>query len=172
MPGLSQAGQWIPYHHLGREVFLVPVRWGEDGWFQAGVNGEVGEWMEMDLEPSGNQEPTNYDASFQILEDATCRWCYLRDPKKDNYRLFNHRLRLRGTDVSLDDVDSPSFIGIRQSELYTNLNVNVNCDTGEAGITFYMDENHHYDLALINDGNQKKIILRICIGDIKSVVGK
>ena len=39
--GFRQIGQWLTYHHLGREVFLTPVTFGEDGWFTAGHNGTV-----------------------------------------------------------------------------------------------------------------------------------
>lgn len=170
--GFRQIGQWAPYHHLGREVLLVPVEWREDGWFQAGVNGEVEPWMEMNLEVQEGQQPANYDASFSILREDIHRWCYLRDPQKDNYQFIDNGVRLRGTSITLNDVASPTFIGIRQSEFYTKLKVNVDCNIGEAGITFYMDENQHYDLAIINETNEKSVNLRLCIGDVKSIVKK
>ena len=34
-----QIHMWQTYHHLGREVCLVPVKWRDDGWFEIGVNG-------------------------------------------------------------------------------------------------------------------------------------
>ena len=45
--GFRQNGDWSPFHHLGRETFLVGVHWREDGWFEAGENGAV--YPEMDI---------------------------------------------------------------------------------------------------------------------------
>lgn len=170
--GFRQAGMWVPYHHLGREVFLVPVYWGEDGWFKAGVNGLVEKLMEMDLETTQVQEHGKYNASFETLGEGNVRWCYLRDRQKENYQFTEKGVRLRGTKVSLNDIDSPTFLGIRQSEFDTDLQVKVSGNAAEAGVTFYMDENQHYDLAVINENNVKKVILRLCIGDLKCVTNQ
>ena len=35
--GFRQIHMWLPYHHLGREIFLTPVKFGTDGWFTASV---------------------------------------------------------------------------------------------------------------------------------------
>ena len=37
--GFRQIDIWQPFHHLGREVFLMPVQFGKDGWFTAGLDG-------------------------------------------------------------------------------------------------------------------------------------
>jgi alpha-N-arabinofuranosidase len=168
--GFRQAGQWVPYHHLGREVFLVPVHWRDDGWFEAGVSGIVKQRMEVSFPYPVSKQEISYNASFPILKNNPSRWCYLRDPVFENYEFFDDGIRLRGTCVSLNDIDSPTFLGIRQSEFHTNLAVKVKCSAGETGVTFYMDENHHYDLAVSCEDNKKKVLLRLCIGDLKSVV--
>ena len=49
MSGIRIQSDWMPFHHLGREVFLVPVTWDNDGWFTAGVNGTVESVMDMPL---------------------------------------------------------------------------------------------------------------------------
>ncbi|MNE76079.1 hypothetical protein D3C80_1722920 [compost metagenome] len=41
--------------------------------------------------------------------------------------------------------------------------------SGEAGLTLYMDELHHYDLAVIQDQDGCRVIERLNIGDVKSV---
>lgn len=45
--GFRQIGVWQPYHHLGREVFLTPVTFREDGWFTAGNDGTTDESYEI-----------------------------------------------------------------------------------------------------------------------------
>ncbi len=168
--GFRQADVWIPYHHLGREVFLVPVAFDENGWFTAGMAGTVRDKMEMPL--SICAEETSYDASISLLLENPHRFCYLRTPNFENYQITEDKILLKGTNITLEQADSPTFLGIRQSEFKTDLRVNVSCSTGEAGITFYMDESHHYDLALSNLDNGKKILLRLCIGDLKVVVNE
>ncbi|MDF2586935.1 MAG: Beta-xylosidase [Anaerocolumna sp.] len=170
--GFRQAGMWVPYHHLGREVFLVPVKWRDDGWFEAGINGTVEQVMEMDIKTTSAQSAMNYNVSSSTLGDNELRWVYLRDPKKENYEFIEDGIRLKGTTVSINDRDTPTFIGIRQSEFYTNLKVNINSNAKEAGATFYMDENHHYDLAVTNENNERKVMLRLCIGDINAIVNQ
>lgn len=169
--GFRQQGEWQPFHHLGREVFLVPVQWGEDGWFRAGVNGTVKEEMEFPLE-SGEIQEMDYDVSFDKLSDDGLRWCHLRGFQKENYRFVDGGVHLRGNRFGLDDVDEPTFLGVRQSEFDTSLRVTVSGDSQEAGVTFYLSEDHHYDVAVLSEEGKKKLILRLCIGDAKSVVAE
>lgn len=161
--GFRQSGEWQPYHHLGREVFLAPVNWQEDGWFTAGEQGIVTEWMDVDL--SGQQDMDMYQVSFENTGAEDLRWSYLRDYHKENYQFTDRGLRLKGTKITLDEADTPTFAGIRQSEFHTCLNVAVSGEAKEAGITFYMDENQHYDLSLVQEKGERKAALRLRIGD-------
>lgn len=165
--GFRQSGEWQPYHHLGREVFLAPVFW-QNGWFTAGDCGIVTEWMEMKLD--AREQKQNYDVELSKMDLSHPRWCYLRDYHKDNYKYENGILRLRGTEVTLEEADTPTFIGVRQSEFDTSLTVIVSGKAKEAGVTFYMDESEHYDLALVQDGNGTRVIARIKVGDAQAVL--
>lgn len=170
--GFRQSGIWQQYHHLGREVFLVPVYW-QDGWFTAGEQGNVTEWMDMNLNTS--EQKQDYDVELDKMDLSNPRWCYLRDYHKENYKYCKNQnengvLKLRGTSITLEEADTPTFIGIRQSEFNTNLRVMVSGEAKEAGITFYMDESEHYDLAFVQDESSKKIILRIKVGDAQAVL--
>lgn len=166
--GFRQIGMWQPYHHLGREVFLAPVTWGEEGWFKAGDQGIVTEWMDVDLD--GNQDMDKYHVSFEDVGSSYLRWSYLRDYHKENYAFADKRLRIRGTAITLDEADTPTFVGIRQSEFHTRLKVTVSGQAKEAGVTFYMDESQHYDLSLIQQDGKRQIMLRIHVGDAVCVV--
>jgi hypothetical protein len=46
-------------------------------------------------------------------------------------------------------------LGFRQSEFVTELSVTVGGNAAEAGFSFYMDEDQHYDLALIWQGENR-----------------
>lgn len=166
--GFRQIGQWLTYHHLGREVFLAPVTFGEDGWFTAGHHGTTLTSFETDRIPDTvvQQEKKNY--TFENT-DWNLDWCYLRHPAVDNYQLEQDKLTLTGTEVTLDVPASPTFIGIRQRDFEAVISCEVKLSSGEAGITLYMDEQHHYDLAIRKHGAQYSVIERLNIGDIKSI---
>ena len=77
---------------------------------------------------------------------------------------------LRGTGITLDNpVHSPTFIGIRQQELYGHMQVTLSSSEGEAGITIYMDQTHHYDLALLHTEKECRLIKRRTIGDMQYI---
>jgi alpha-N-arabinofuranosidase len=164
--GFRQSGIWQPYHHLGREVFLAPVSWDEEGWFHAGENGTVAEWMDMGLS-AAEQRVDCYDISGIDLADP--RWCYLRDYHRENYIYEDGVLKLRGTGLTLEEADTPTFVGVRQSEFETKLCVTVGGNAAEAGFSFYMDESQHYDLALVQNEGKSEVVLKLKVGDAQAV---
>ncbi len=163
--GFRQAGDWSPYHHLGREVFMTPVTFGDDGWFTAGNNGTT----ELSYEISGD-----FAQERKMLEtfentDWNLDWCRLRHPREENYSLSDSSVKLTGTDITLDQADSPTFIGIRQKDFCAEISCNVSANGGEAGITLYMDEQHHYDIAVVDGECGAEAVLKLNIGDIKHI---
>ncbi len=167
--GFRIQSDWMPYHHLGREVFLVPIHWDEDGWFQAGVNGTVTKEMEMDIVTT--QDYTGkYDVTFRKMKEEGVRWRHLREYHAENYEFMENGVRLKGNQFTLNDVDAPAFLGVHQSEFNTDLQVELSSEALEAGITFYLSEYHHYDLAMVCQDGKKKLLLRLVIGDAKAVV--
>ncbi|WP_172197054.1 glycoside hydrolase family 43 protein [Saccharibacillus qingshengii] len=169
--GFRQIGRWLTYHHLGREVFLAPVTFGEDGWFTAGHDGlTLTQFTTGRIPETVRQREKKLD-TFENT-DWSLDWCYLRHPVTSNYELGEDMLRLRGTAVTLDEAASPTFIGLRQK----NFDAAIACEVrlsgreGEAGVTLYMDENHRYDLAVRTDADSSlSVIKRLNVGDIKSI---
>lgn len=166
--GFRQIGQWLPFHHLGREVFLTPVTFREDGWFTAGADGTVTSIVDTDRI---SDTVVQQDKKCFTFENTSWNkdWCHLRVPVMENYTLDESCLKLRGTQITLDQADSPSFAGLRQKEFCAQISCEVHIAGGEAGITLYMDENHHYDLAIRRAGHGFAVIERLNIGDVKSV---
>lgn len=169
--GFRQSDIWQPYHHLGREVFVTQVYWQEDDWFTAGTDGVVCEWENLHI--AGEQQvKSSYDLTLDVPLSNNPRWTYLRDYKEENYRLEKEKLYLRGTTITLDEPDSPTFIGVRQSEFFTHLYVEILGEAAEAGVTFYMDEYHHYDLFCTQESGKKWVLLRLRIGDAQQTIAK
>ncbi len=163
--GFRQIHMWRAYHILGREVFMVPVIFHEDGWFTAGTDGTADAEYEIKGEFTQNEKK---QYTFENTE-WNIDWCYMRHPVLENYELTSAKAVLHGTDITLDAVDSPTFLGIRQRDFDMNLNAELIIDTGEAGITVYSCENEHYDIALRKTVGEEsyEAVLRLSIGGIK-----
>lgn len=163
--GFRQIHQWLTYHNLGREVFLIPVKFDESGWFTAGTDGTADESYEI----PGNFEQRETKLYTFENTDTGIDWCFMRHPHDENYKLSKSAYILKGTDVSLDDTDSPTFVGIRQRDFCFELSVDVCADNAEGGITMYMDENEHYEAAVRKSSKGYEGILRLNIGGIKHI---
>ena len=163
--GFRQIHIWQPYHHLGREVFLTPVQFDDDGWFTAGLNGTTDAEYEIkgDFEQVIQKKYTFENTSWNV------EWSYMRHPLLENYKLSDNKAVLHGTNVTLDDVDSPTFIAMRQRDFCFELKVNVSVDSGEAGVTVYSCENEHYEIAVRRNGDEYEAVLKLNIGGIKHV---
>lgn len=161
--GFRQIDTWMPYHHLGREVFLTPVTFHEDGWFCAGIDGTT----DISYEMTGDF--IQQDKKLYTFENTKwdIDWCYLRHPHEENYELFSDKLILHGTDITLEEADSPTFIGLRQKDFSLSLSCRIGIDKGEAGITMYMTETEHYDISIRKTDNGFEAVLKLNIGDIK-----
>ncbi len=163
--GFRQMHMWRAYHILGREVFLIPVSFHEDGWFTAGNDGTANVEYEIEGDFTQNEKKcyTFENTAWNI------DWCYMRHPSFENYELMDDKAILHGTDITLDHVDSPTFIGLRQRDFNMKLEVELTIDEGEAGVTVYSCENEHYDVAVRKsaDNNGYEAVLKLNIGDIK-----
>lgn len=113
-----------------------------------------------------------YDVSFASMKNEPERWCHLREYHPECYQFTENGVKLFGNSHTLDDVDAPVFLGVRQSEFNTVLEVTLSGEAPEAGITFYLSEEHHYDLAVVCKEGGKSLILRFHIGDAEVVVSE
>ena len=164
--GFRQIHQWQTFHHLGRETCLMPVSFNKDGWFTAG-DGTASIGIETDRIPSGVKQ--NFQTVFNFKKAGWDKnWQYLRVCKKENYIFDNGLLKIKSSGDTLDTpCGTPSFICLFQKEFDMELQVDIKTFKGEAGISVYMDENHHYDLALVKEGDTYKAVLKLNIGDVK-----
>jgi alpha-N-arabinofuranosidase len=161
-----QIDKWMPYHHLGRETFLTPVTFNADGTFTAGQNGTVLSAFETDRIPDSVKQDIKTFYTFENT-DWDKDWCYLRNPVNNNYHLTSDSAVLTGTSVTLDTAGTPSFIGIRQTDFNADIACLLTLDAGKAGITLFMDEDHHYDIEF--DRDKKTVALKLNVGDARAV---
>lgn len=162
--GFRQIDTWMPYHHLGREVFLTPVKQTDDGWFICG-DGTTDQSYDVPL-PGTQQEKKLW--SFENTK-WDIDWCFLRHPHMENYALDENKAVLTGTELTLDDTASPTFVGLRQKDFRGELRCKVASCGCEAGVTAYMCEEAHYDLGIRKAGDGWEAFLRLRLGDISHI---
>ncbi|MBR4554397.1 MAG: family 43 glycosylhydrolase [Ruminococcus sp.] len=173
--GFRQIHLWMPFHNLGREVFLTPVKFGEDGWFTAGADGTTEESFEIEGDFTQNEKKnfTFGNTSWNV------DWSYMRKPDLKKYVLEDTKATLFGSDITLEDADSPTFLALRQKDFSFLMSADVAVapegnDASaryEAGFTVYMCENEHYDVALRKrlGAEGYEVVLKLNIGGIKHV---
>jgi alpha-N-arabinofuranosidase len=169
----SQGG----FHHLGRETFLAPVTWDENGWPVVNEGKNVALLIDSDraLELHPLITPSHRDNFDKpALND---QWNFIRNPTRECYSLNkeNGGITLTGTDVLLSDVDSPTFIGRRQQQFECTASASMNINlTGNyrAGITVFYSDEHHYEIAVVSKLGHYSIEVEKTVGDINTVVTK
>lgn len=161
-------------HHLGREVFLAPVQWDEEGWPIVGDNGTIREVMNVNtlpLQPVAEQAVRD-DFNEETL--ANC-WNFIRVPKEENFTLAakSSCLTLLGSAETLNDFGVPSFVGRRQLHFKMQASAHLSFapvyDGEEAGLTVYMNDRFHYEIAVTRIAGVRKLIFRRTLGSLWKV---
>lgn len=162
------------YTIFGRETFLAPVEWTEDGWPMIDSNeGTVNEIMEVDEITETNLNRT--DTFYRDFDERKMSpmWSYLRF-KDDAYLLLCSRngwLRLDGKKDTLSDpLGIPAFVAVPQKDI--NIEVSTEMlflpeeDQEEAGLAARLNENAHFDLVIKRIKGERYVIARqIVAGD-------
>lgn len=95
--------------------------------------------------------------------------CFLRHPQMEDYDFSGDKIVLKGTGITLDDVDSPTFVGVRQRYFDMVLTADICVSEGEGGVTVYSCENEHYDIAVRKLDGGYEAVLKLNIGGIKHI---
>lgn len=162
------------FHHLGRETFLTPVTWNDDGWPEVNDHDTVGIRVNARLLPAKPvaRPPARDDFDQPALD---LFWNFLRNPDPASWSLSQQPgfLVLKGNAATLDESASPAFIGRRQQHftctVTTEMDFEPAADNEMAGITVLMNEKHHYDFYVTREGDQRVIILRYRIGSLSHI---
>jgi xylan 1,4-beta-xylosidase len=164
-------------HHLGRETFLAPVNWDDEGWPYIGKAGRIDLQME-----SPSQLPVTWDtpAERDNFDDTRLdmKWNFLGNPEPGSWSLASEpgSLALHGNSLRLDDGTGVAFVGCRQEhfncEVATRLRFSPMTDGEEAGLTVWMDARHHCDLFITMDHGKRSICVRRRIGSLSAIVAQ
>jgi xylan 1,4-beta-xylosidase len=167
--------QFDGHQILGRETFLLPVRWDKNAW--PVVNGDGSADFEMkailpdQLLPEAAPVIRNeFDAPKLAIE-----WNYLNNPLESNYSLTARKgfLRMLGNSENLNQLPGATFVGRRQQhhdfEVTVDLDFVPQKSNEEAGITIYKSTNYHFDLCIKNKNNKRVLVLCYQLGKIRHI---
>lgn len=155
-------------HNLGRETVMMPIEWTEDGWpIVAGRKTTV--YVDCDLLPEqkfvrGSSE--NFDN-----ERLNPAFSSPRSLMEDRYEIdrAGKQLKLASSTWNLFEEKPFSFLGVRQQEYQFEVSCVIDFKPevkDEAGLSVYMDTEHHYDLFLALRDGKRTLVLRKCVGEI------
>src|SRR6185436_15920224 len=137
------------YYNLGRETFLVPVRWEDEFPIFSPGTGRV------EFEYSAPNLPEHVWAATPARDDFTdttlaYHWNFLRTPREDFYSLSERKsyLRLRLRAQHLAEQSSPSFVGRRQQHMHfmaeTSMEFTPESANECAGLVLLQNNNFHF----------------------------
>jgi len=153
------------FHHMGRETFLVPFEFDDDGW--PVVNGNKPITFEMPA-PRLKEHPWEpVPSRIGFDEDKLdLHWNYVRNPDSSNYSLIARPgyLRLKGSKFTMNDQASPTFVGRRQvdltCEVSTSLDFNPRNENEEAGLVIRQNDRFHYEIGVTLKSGKRHVFLR------------
>ena len=142
-------------HLTGRETYLAPVVWDENGWPVVNGNGTIQTVMNVNLPIQGDLKPQtdwSFDIDFSKITKPGFDWVYLRKPIDGNYAFTEKGLTLTGNEWDLNSIEYPTFLGHRQQhinfEATSSLSLDAKAVGSQAGLTVFMDMRSHYDIYL------------------------
>ena len=161
-------------HHLGRESFLAPVIWNENGWPIVGNNGTIDFEMEGPL-PGSTPQPVSRAFTDSFDKDSlNLKWSFVRNPIRENYVLEKGRLILKGYKDNLSTpLGHPTMIALRQEEFNVEATVKLEGEIQEgyiAGLCAYYNNEYHYDIFITKENDNYLVCLRKQVADICAVV--
>jgi alpha-N-arabinofuranosidase len=158
------------HHTLGRETCLAPVSWPENGWPIVNGNGTITENMTcptLPLKPfMAAPDRTEFSSDKLSLE-----WNYLRYPDTRNYSLSSHKgfLRLKGSERTIEDQKSPTFVGRRIEDMYftaaTEVDFNPENENEEAGMIL-LNNGTHFDVIIKQLKGRRVVVGRLRFGSV------
>lgn len=157
-------------HHLGRETYLAPVSWNAEGW--PVVNGGRLVELRMDVDRHLPYAPTASPPARDDFDSHTLRpeWNFCRNPVEGSWKLDSGNLVLKCLPGGLDEIQPKAWVGRRQQHFYAKANTTVDfqpATSGEqAGLTAYMNERHHAEIALTMRDGKRAILFKARCGSM------
>ncbi|MCW0483276.1 glycoside hydrolase family 43 protein [Gaoshiqia sediminis] len=157
------------FENLGRETFMLPVRWSKDGFPYMTKGDELISGI-IQMEGVKRESGTTF-GNFEKNDgfdtpELGMEWTTLRGAATELYSLTENPgfLTLRCADVASNELKSPAFVGRRlqhhKFECTTSMYFTPQTAAEMAGVLLMKDEGHQYFMAVEKDGDQVQISLK------------
>ena len=166
----TRHNRYDPSAPLGRETFLVPVEWTDDGWPSIPDRGRVRAEYQGARPPAAPVPECRHD-DFAAPALDPC-WNNLRNPAPDSWSLTMRPgwLRLHGSAAGLTDVGAPAFVGRRQQHFRFTAAASLEFEPAtaaeEAGLVLFTNNRFHYKLCVTRRRNAPCVVLQRRVGDL------
>ncbi|MBN1132140.1 MAG: glycoside hydrolase family 43 protein [Bacteroidales bacterium] len=154
------------FENLGRETFLMPVKWSDDGYPYMTRGDEL---IPMILEMDGVTGNHGTYGNFEIKDEFNdtildLQWMTLRSPAKDLYSLSDQAgyLSLKCSENKASESGTPALIARRIQHHRFECTTKMIFDPSEndaAGLLLLKDENHQYFLYVSKSSRNREINL-------------
>lgn len=155
-------------YQLGRETFLSPVTWSEDGWPLAN-NGNLITFNMADADL-----PSQSNISKILRDDFSgCSlqlgWEFRGTPSRPWWRVQNNSLVLRGTTATLSALNGMALVLRKQDALFYTFSVDLGfaptLPSHKAGIVAWVNDHYHNTISVVlcNDGTNSTCLKTMTI---------
>jgi alpha-N-arabinofuranosidase len=161
------------FHNLGRETFLAPLHWTEDGWPVVNEGKKIALRMETEQGLPAYHWPEDLVRDEFDSTRLGLVWNYLRNPNDSDYSLSARPgwLQLRCAAATLNDLASPSFLGRRQQHFNCTVTALMDfqpkSEGEEAGLTVLIDNRHHYEIAVTLQLGRRVALVRRTVASLQ-----
>lgn len=166
------------HFNLGRETFLIPMTWAQDGWLMVqNENGLVNAYEEKPNLPIFYAKPRMHSDNFEspVLSHI---WNTIHPLEKQYFNLTERAgyLRLYLKEDRLCEICTPAFIGRRQEDKSFYFKVVMEfmpqTETEEAGLALVQDDRFHYTFTLSKENEKNVLSLKETRKGITSLLKK
>jgi len=152
------------YYNTGRETFLAPVKWTDDGWPIINPDYEEVQYLyPVPIAPVQKQEfPLN--GNFTLREEFNSEslpyyWIFLRTPHEKWYTIEDGEIKIKLKPETVSGTKNPSFITRRQQHTNATASLSMKfepkAENEKAGLIVFHNEDHFYYLCKsVDEGNE------------------
>jgi len=157
-----------PYENLGRETFMMPLKWSPEGFPYITCSNDTIPWI---LKRKGVKRDTKIPrGNFEVTDQFNntklgCEWLMLRTPEKLPYSLTEKKgfLSLKCLPATSLQRKTPAAILRRiqhhKFETITSISFQPKTEKEAAGIIIFKDEEHQYNFLLTLKDNESRLVL-------------
>jgi alpha-N-arabinofuranosidase len=166
--------------NTGRETFMLPVDWTDDGWPVILERDKTVPFVHEapDLPQSVPSSPPtsgNFTVRADFEADSLAPyWNFIRAPQEPWHELEDGALAIEPRSASIGSLEQPSFVGRRQQHTHATASTALQFTPGtggqKAGLAAFQNREYYYLLSVTREDGQPVVHLEKAAGGDASVI--